>query len=74
MAPTGTPQSTIDRIHRDVVKALDSTGMRARFFVQGMSPAPMTPEGVCNPHPKPNRALVQRGARAEDRSQLARRA
>jgi tripartite-type tricarboxylate transporter receptor subunit TctC len=26
-----------------VVKALDSTGMRARFFVQGMAPTPLTP-------------------------------
>ncbi|MGZ9075745.1 MAG: tripartite tricarboxylate transporter substrate-binding protein, partial [Burkholderiaceae bacterium] len=43
MAPAGTPQPIIDRIQRDVVKALDSTGMRARFFVQGMSPTPLTP-------------------------------
>ena len=44
MAPAGTPQPIIDRIYRDVAKALDSTGIRARFFVQGTSPAPMTPK------------------------------
>ena len=43
MAPAGTPQPIIDKIYTDVVKALDSTGMRARFFVQGMAPTPLTP-------------------------------
>lgn len=44
MAPAGTPQPVIDRIYRDTAKALDTTDMRARFFVQGMSPAPLTPK------------------------------
>ena len=43
MAPAGTPQPIIDRIHRDVAKVLDTTDMRARFFVQGMAPTPLTP-------------------------------
>ncbi len=44
MAPAGTPQPIIDRIHRDVAKVLDTTDMRARFFVQGMAPAPLAPK------------------------------
>jgi tripartite-type tricarboxylate transporter receptor subunit TctC len=36
VAPAGTPKEIVDKIHRDTVKALDSTDMRARFFVQGM--------------------------------------
>ena len=43
MAPAGTPRPIIDRIHRDVAKVLDTTDMRARFFVQGMTPTPLTP-------------------------------
>ena len=43
MAPTGTPQPIIDKIHRDVAKVLDTTDIRARFFVQGMAPTPLTP-------------------------------
>jgi tripartite-type tricarboxylate transporter receptor subunit TctC len=43
MAPAGTPQAVIDKIHRDVAKVLDTTDIRARFFVQGMSPTPLTP-------------------------------
>lgn len=44
MAPAGTPQPIIDRVYRDVAKALDSTDIRARFFVQGMAPTPLTPQ------------------------------
>jgi tripartite-type tricarboxylate transporter receptor subunit TctC len=44
MAPARTPQAVIDRIHRDTAKALDTTDIRARFFVQGMFPAPLTPK------------------------------
>jgi tripartite-type tricarboxylate transporter receptor subunit TctC len=43
MAPAGTPQPVIDKIYRDVAKVLDTTDIRARFFVQGMSPTPLTP-------------------------------
>ncbi|MGH6609459.1 MAG: Bug family tripartite tricarboxylate transporter substrate binding protein [Burkholderiaceae bacterium] len=43
-APAGTPQPIIDKIARDTAKALDTTDTRARLFVLGMSPAPMTPQ------------------------------
>ena len=43
MAPAGTPQPIIDKIYRDVAKVLDTTDIRARFFVQGMAPTPLTP-------------------------------
>ena len=43
MAPAGTPQPIIDKIYRDVAKVLDTTDIRARFFVQGMVPTPLTP-------------------------------
>ncbi len=44
MAPAGTPQPIIDKIYGDVAKVLDTTDMRARFFVQGMVPSPLTPK------------------------------
>lgn len=44
MAPAGTPPAVIDRIYRDTAKVLDTTDIRARFFVQGMLPAPLTPK------------------------------
>jgi tripartite-type tricarboxylate transporter receptor subunit TctC len=37
VAPAGTPKEIVDKVYRDTVKALDTTEMRARFFVQGMS-------------------------------------
>ena len=43
MAPAGTPRPIIDKIYTDVAKVLDTTDMRARFFVQGMAPTPLTP-------------------------------
>ena len=44
LAPAGTPRDVIDRIQRDTARALDSTEMRARLFVQGMTPVGNTPE------------------------------
>jgi tripartite-type tricarboxylate transporter receptor subunit TctC len=44
MAPAGTPKSVIDKVYRDTAKALDTTDMRARLFVQGMGPMSTTPE------------------------------
>ena len=43
VAPTGTPKEVVDKAYRDTVKALDSTEMRARFFVQGLEPVGNTP-------------------------------
>ncbi|HUK63851.1 MAG TPA: tripartite tricarboxylate transporter substrate-binding protein, partial [Dongiaceae bacterium] len=37
VAPAGTPKEVIDKVYHDTVKALDSSDMRARFFVQGMA-------------------------------------
>ena len=44
VAPTGTPKEVIDKVYRDTAKALDSTEMRARFFVQGLEPVGNTPD------------------------------
>jgi tripartite-type tricarboxylate transporter receptor subunit TctC len=44
VAPTGTPKEVVDKVYRDTVKALDSTEMRARFFVQGLEPVGNTPQ------------------------------
>ena len=44
MAPAGTPKNIVDKIYRDTAKALDSTDMRAKFFVQGMGPMINTPD------------------------------
>ena len=38
MVPAGTPQAIVERIHRDTVKVLQTTQMKARLFVQGMTP------------------------------------
>ena len=43
MAPAGTPKDIIDKIHRDTAKILDTTEMRARFYVLGMVPVGNTP-------------------------------
>ena len=43
MVPAGTPQAIVDRIHRDTVKALGNTEMKARLFVAGMSPVGNSP-------------------------------
>ena len=43
MAPAGTPKEIIDKVHRDTAKLLDSTEMRARFYVLGMVPVGNTP-------------------------------
>jgi len=44
VAPAGTPKAVLGKVYRDTVKALDSTEMRARFFVQGMETVGNTPE------------------------------
>jgi tripartite-type tricarboxylate transporter receptor subunit TctC len=44
MAPAGTPRPVIDKVWRDTAKVLDTTDMRARFFVQGMAPMTDSPE------------------------------
>jgi tripartite-type tricarboxylate transporter receptor subunit TctC len=44
MAPANTPKNVIDRVYLDTAKALDTTEMRARLFVQGMGPMNTTPE------------------------------
>ena len=44
VAPTGTPKEVVDKAYRDTVKALDSTEMRARFFVQGLEPVGNSPD------------------------------
>lgn len=44
VAPAGTPKDIVFKVYRDTVKALDSTEMRARFFVQGMEIVGNTPE------------------------------
>ena len=44
VAPAGTPKQIVDKVYRDTVKALDSSDMRARFFVQGLATVGNTPE------------------------------
>jgi tripartite-type tricarboxylate transporter receptor subunit TctC len=44
VAPAGTPKDIVVKVYRDTVKALDSSEMRARFFVQGMETVGNTPE------------------------------
>jgi tripartite-type tricarboxylate transporter receptor subunit TctC len=44
VAPAGTPREFIDRMHRDVRKALDDTQMKARFYAMGLAPVGNSPE------------------------------
>jgi tripartite-type tricarboxylate transporter receptor subunit TctC len=44
VAPTGTPMNIIQKVSRDARKALETTEMKARFFVQGLAPVGNTPE------------------------------
>jgi len=44
MAPAGTPKDVVGKIQRDTARVLDTTEMRARFFVQGLTPIPNSPE------------------------------
>ena len=44
VAPTGTPKEIIEKVYRDTKAALDSTEMKARFYVQGLAPVGNSPE------------------------------
>ncbi len=43
MAPAGTPATVIGKIQQDTARLLDTTEMRARLFVQGMTPVGNSP-------------------------------
>jgi len=44
VAPTGTPNEVVQKVYRDTKKALESSRLRARLYVQGLSPVGNTPE------------------------------
>ena len=44
VAPTGTSREIIQKVYLDTKKALESTEMRARLYVQGLAPVGNTPE------------------------------
>jgi tripartite-type tricarboxylate transporter receptor subunit TctC len=44
VAPTGTPKEVIQKVYQDTRKALDSTELKARFYVLGLAPVGNTPE------------------------------
>jgi len=44
VAPTGTSKEIIQKVYRDTKKALESTQMKARLYVQGLAPVGNTPE------------------------------
>jgi tripartite-type tricarboxylate transporter receptor subunit TctC len=44
VAPTGTSKEIIDKVARDTKKALESTELRARLYVQGLAPVGNTPD------------------------------
>ncbi len=44
VAPTGTPREIIRKVYEDTKKALETTEMKARFYVQGLSPVGNSPE------------------------------
>ena len=44
VAPAGTSKEIIQKVYRDTKKALESTEMKARLYVQGLTPVGNTPE------------------------------
>jgi tripartite-type tricarboxylate transporter receptor subunit TctC len=44
VAPAGTPRAVIQKVYRDTRQALESSRMRARFYVLGLAPVGNTPE------------------------------
>src|SRR6185436_898190 len=44
VAPTGTSKDIIQKVYLDTKKALESTELRARLYVQGLAPVGDTPE------------------------------
>ena len=44
VAPTGTPKEIVDKVYRDTKKALESTELKARLYVQGLAPVGNSPE------------------------------
>jgi tripartite-type tricarboxylate transporter receptor subunit TctC len=44
VAPTGTPRDIIQKVYLDTKKALESTELKARLYVQGLAPVGNTPE------------------------------
>ena len=44
VAPTGTPKEIVQKVYQDTKKALESTELRARLYVQGLAPVGNTPE------------------------------
>jgi tripartite-type tricarboxylate transporter receptor subunit TctC len=43
VAPAGTPNDVIQKVYRDTKKALESSRLKARFYVQGLAPVGDTP-------------------------------
>ena len=43
VAPTGTPNEIVQKVYRDTKKALEATDLKARLWVQGLSPVGNTP-------------------------------
>ena len=43
VAPAGTSPEVVERMHKDVRKALDDTRMRARFYAMGLTPVGNSP-------------------------------
>jgi len=44
VAPTGTPNEVVQKVYRDTKRALESSRLRARLYVQGLAPVGNTPE------------------------------
>jgi tripartite-type tricarboxylate transporter receptor subunit TctC len=46
VAPTGTPPEIIQKVYQDTKKALESSRLKARFYVQGLAPVGNSPEAM----------------------------
>ena len=44
VAPAGTPADIVEKVYRDTKKALEASDLRARLFVQGLSPVASSPQ------------------------------
>jgi len=48
LAPAGTPKSSIEKLNRAVIKALEAADVREKLLAQGAEPMPGTPEAFAS--------------------------
>jgi tripartite-type tricarboxylate transporter receptor subunit TctC len=69
VVPAATPPAIVDRIHRDLVQALNTADIRAQFKILGVDAAPGTPQAFADyikvETPKWSKVVRESGARID---------